>query len=1720
MGVNAEIGIGGSVAQNGFAARRGSALWDGSGSGQRGLAPRSPPGTTRPGEPGKDEGVRADIESRGDAACTEYAPGVLASAGPAAVVPGRRLPAPPSPPRPPSTPCAAAHRRFATWRAAAVLVLLAFAAVAAPSAQAAKPGVPQDFSAVAGNGQVTLRWREPDDDGGGTGIDEYNVGYKKNFQLQPFEPTLTLPATARETTVPGLDNGTQYLFDLRAVNNMEAGDWVRVFATPYRPPLAPRELKAVPDDGRVTLTWDPPEDQLITGQSTVIPGSEVVRYEYREYQADDGGLWISTNLVEGVSVTGLINGRQYGFEVRAVNGLGGGTEARVAVRPAARPSVPRNLEAEPGDTLVVLTWDPPADAGGSLVTSYQYRVDDDADWTDTGTLTPEVTIDDLVNGKRYRFEVRAVNTVNAVVGGGEAAMVWETPAARPSVPLNLKAEPGDTLVMLTWEPPSDFGGSHITHYEYRVDGSSGSWTGTGTTAPEATVTDLANGRQYEFEVRAVNAVGEGPAVSRRATPVAAPSAPRNLDAEPGDLKVTLTWEAPLNDGGPAVTHYEVRVDGMGEWKNTGQAERWPVTGLMNGRPYGFEVRAVNSAGEGEAATITATPAETPSAPLNLTATPGDGQVTLTWEAPSSDGGSPVLRYEYRVDGRGEWTDIGTDLSVTVPDLTNLQRYTFEVRAVNASGPGEAARKTTTPAETPSAPLNLIATPGDGEVTLEWEVPSSDDGSPVLRYEYRVDGRGEWTDIGTDLSVTVPDLTNLQLYTFHVRAVNEQGAGETATAAATPAMTPSAPRNLMATPGDEQVTLNWEAPASDGGSPIRRYEYRVGESGSWTSTGQVPEATITALTNGQPHTFEVRAVNAQGGGEAATAVATPALTPSAPLNLSVKPGDEEVILTWDAPQSDGGAAILRYEYRVDGSGSWTSTGTNLYAAVTGLTNGRQYAFEVRAVNTTGADKAATVTATPVSVLAAPRNLSATPGDERVTLAWDAPPNEGGSAITGYEYRVDGRGEWTDIGTDLSVTVTGLVNGRSYRFEVRAVNAQGEGAAATVPATPVPGPPGRPSGLTATPDGSSRIELSWSAPSDSGESVIAGYRIDVSDDGGTGWNVLVASTNSPSTTYTHTGLAGGSTRQYRVFAVNASGAGGPSGVSGATTDTGPPSAPLGLRVTPGDGRVTLAWEAPSSDGGSAVTGYQHRSGDSSRWIAVMGTARRATVAGLTNGREYGFEVRAVNALGAGAAVMVNVTVGRIDKVAGTWMGGFGRAAAEHALGGVRQRLVGPRKRVVTVRLAGRTLGGGLRSGSGGTRAWQEDLATLLRGAGGGVEDRGREIALDGRDLLAGSSFALSRRTAGGGFAGVWGSVAHSGIARASGPISVDGGVTTMTLGADYERGPWTAGLAIARSVGDGSYAGSSGRGSVESSLIGMYPYVTREVTDRLSAWGSVGYAQGTLALAPAGGATMETDLDLTMAAAGTRSEVLTVAETGSYELALETDGLWVRTTADAAPGIPAVETGITRLRLGLERTRVTRLRNRGELTGSVEVGVRRDGGDAESGFGADIGGGVSYAHRRGVFTAAVSGRMLVAHEDSDLRDWGVSGSFVFDRQPGSRRDLVLSLRPSVGSPASNGMAALLGRETMVGTARDADPTRDGRLEAEIAYGLPISGGRFVGMPYARLGLAEAGQDYRLGWRVESGRRHQRLSVDIGVAMRHRAHAGDVPEDRVGLDLALRW
>ena len=556
------------------------------------------------------------------------------------------------------------------------------------------------------------------------------------------------------------------------------------------------------------------------------------------------------------------------------------------------------------------------------------------------------------------------------------------------------------------------------------------------------------------------------------------------------------------------------------------------------------------------------------------------------------------------------------------------------------------------------------------------------------------------------------------------------------------------------------------------------------------------------------------------------------------------------------------------------------------------------------------------------------------------------------------------------------------------------------------------------------------------------------------------------------------------------------------------------------------------------GTATAGSDYTATSGTLTFAALETTKTISVPVLDDAHDEGSETMTLTLSNAsGAAIEDGEATGTItntDAMPKAWIARFGRTVADQVLDAVESRLETPRAAGMEASLAGQPIGGAGPSDEALERREAESAMTALADwvRGETAEEEGAQgfgtRAVSERELLLGSSFALTGGSAGTGFGALWGRASVSGFDGRDGDLTVDGEVTSAMVGADWTRGPATAGLALAHSRGEGSYRSPGGDGVAESTLTGVYPYGRYALSERVSVWGVAGLGSGTLTLKPAIGTRIETDMALAMGALGLRGVLVEAPAEGGMELSVKTDAMAVRTTSDAARGedggnMAAAQADVTRLRLGLQATmHGMSTGSGGILTPSVEIGVRHDGGDAETGFGADIGAGLAWVDPASGLSADIRARGLLAHEADGFSERGFSGTLSWDPEPSTVLGPSLTLTQTVGAASSGGAEALLGRGTMEGLAPDdgGDALERRHLDARLGYGFALFGGRYTGTPQLGLGLSEAHRDYSLGWRLaEAQGAGLVFALDVEGARRESV-AGDVgAEQRIGFDLGWR-
>ena len=428
------------------------------------------------------------------------------------------------------------------------------------------------------------------------------------------------------------------------------------------------------------------------------------------------------------------------------------------------------IEDEDGNVIIIIIekdedgdWVAKDEDGNEL----DYEVKENED----GTIT--IVVDDLDDGD-YKIRVRAGrrnkngDTAESDTNDSNPPIEIVNPTA-PSAPQNFSASAGSDIAILDWQAPASDGGSAITHYEYRYKAEGGSyseWMNIGKVTGHL-VTNLEEDTEYSFELRAVNKVGASAAASAKAiTILKDPSVPEvTVDSEEGDLIIIIdeqddadyyVIEIENEDTGDIIIIL-IEKDKDGRWRAKDRygneldydvihdEDEGTITIIvddLDDGTYKVRVRAgrrdkigihYQSPADFESDPVEIVNPTAPSAPQNFIANGESKKAILNWEAPESDGGSEITRYEYRFkasDGSyGDWMNIGKVTGHLVTNLEEDTEYSFELRAVNKVGASAAASASArTPVEPPTKPEtpDVDVDSEDGNLIITIEVDEDDD----------------------------------------------------------------------------------------------------------------------------------------------------------------------------------------------------------------------------------------------------------------------------------------------------------------------------------------------------------------------------------------------------------------------------------------------------------------------------------------------------------------------------------------------------------------------------------------------------------------------------------------------------------------------------------------------------------------------------------------------------------------------------------------------------------------------------------------------------------------------------------------------------------------------------------------------------------------------------------------------------------------------------------
>ena len=1033
------------------------------------------------------------------------------------------------------------------------------------------------------------------------------------------EGTSTSPIRFRRKS----DTPAQAGYAWGGIRIMEGGsvdlDYTTIRNVP--PPPPPTGLTAQAGTGQATLRWDAyPVDAGITEWQYRLKPEGV---GWRDWQTMPN----SEPLTAEHMVTGLIDGETSTFLVRAVNSTGAGSaSAAVSVDIPLRsllvkPTHTPTLTARAGDGEVTLSWDEP----NAIQCTWQYQqttpgfLAQPSEWEnipDSKTFTTEHTVGDLTNGLTYVFKVRAVNDYGQ---GPASAAVSVMPIAGghrvPQQPTGLPPQvtgpsgivpptrPGQLYVSWAAVSATPAVNGYTLRYQSKPDlgVAISSWSdwcilpdaiAAGTTS--YTHTGLSGDTLYRYQVRATNAQGNGawsaafPEAGLKPnsppeSPARRPSAPQNFMAAAANESVTLTWQAPANNGGATISDYKYRYRATESTRWSPSAEGVPlgqttrstvVENLTNGTPYTFQVWAVNRAGNGTSASVESTPGVVPPVPTaGLSATAGLNQITVSWDEVSAAPEVTGYKLQYRsaVVGTDNWSEY-LPATTTGPDnrrythrkygtVSVKYRFQYQVKALNDIGESDWSDSFPVEGAIP-LPGHTTALDSMGvdnqNVTVRWECPNYGwcaplDGAsvaPLTLQSRRKSGSEAWTDwVGvtssqqTTITHSVSSLDQAVVHRFQTRAVNANGGLGFGSESAV-----VVPLRAQAGDSDGTVQLGWDAP----GRAVDAWQYRFKAGSAAWGTWQAVSASdrtllshaVSGLMNGVSYQFQVQAMYRE---EVKVVSFIQSATPVGTLSLTASGGDGQVGLSWTAPTNGSTIAHYQVRQRISDSGqdwsSWATVSGGSTArdtTVMGLTNGVTYQFQAQAIDSQDASIAVSdiVSATPAAVPDAPPHFMPFPGDGQVVLEWEAAANNG-SRITHYEIQwrqvsdpAQAWSSWAPVSGERSArdtTMTGLTNEVLYEFAVRAVNGVGDGASISQAAMP------RALSLTAS-SGDGQVGLRWTFSAHSATIAYYQVRQRISDSGQdwSSWATVSGGTTARDTMVT--GLTNGETYQFQVQAID--------------------------------------------------------------------------------------------------------------------------------------------------------------------------------------------------------------------------------------------------------------------------------------------------------------------------------------------------------------------------------------------------------------------------------------------------------------------------------------------------------------------------------------------------------------------------------------------------------
>lgn len=765
--------------------------------------------------------------------------------------------------------------------------------------------------------------------------------------------------------ISGLANGQSYTVSVIAMDDNQKVSFAAISTpvSPYTVPDAPRNINVTSGNSVASINWAPP---LVDG------GSPVVGYEVtlnpRVNSAALGPDCMASVPFTGCNVVGVTPGTFYNASVSAVNMAGTGsslTSAPFTPNSNVVPRGPTGVMTTAKNRSVTVRWNIIPNTGTDAIyqpiTSYTaLAMDGSGSCTaypppeGSTQSTGDCTINGLVNGKTYAFQVYASNAYGKGVYSTPDGNSMATPFTIPDSPENVVAIPGlNNQIVATWAPPqtpNTNGGAPILSYKASAY-PKGSVKAAGTCMSagnirNCAINDLDTATQYVVLVTATNMAGDS-IVSRASLPVTpptyeGPSIPVIIPGIPSLIPAVPLDIPPIPKDGPSIPCILPAIPGL------------DARLLDNCTPLGpFSLFASGSS------SALVTP-NTPNVPYNTIAMAGNGQATIGWQAPL---GPTVSSYRVTGSDGSSCMAPADETMCTVNGLINGKTYTFMVTATTTTGDALMGMDSNPvipvdPSAVPDMVTGVSATDGIDAISVSW-ISANDPGpQPLLGYTVTAnDSSGLAQSCSVNAPATVCNLTGLSpstTYSVSVVAKNVVGSSPPTTITTTTrgdssaSTTPCPPTSVTAKAGNGSALVSFIPGCA---SPDDTSVVRSPSGSTCIVKSPATSCEMPGLENGEPVSFTVITVNSNGSSMASPAsnTVTPMPSDQQVTGVKVLVGSRVVKVTWDPPT--GSIKPKEFIVRTAPGGRVCKT-KKTSCTFRGLPSGRSYVFFVDAVYSKG------------------------------------------------------------------------------------------------------------------------------------------------------------------------------------------------------------------------------------------------------------------------------------------------------------------------------------------------------------------------------------------------------------------------------------------------------------------------------------------------------------------------------------------------------------------------------------------------------------------------------------------------------------------------------------------------------------------------------------------------------------------------------------------------